>query len=110
MKLMTAAELGSTGVEEMSAFQRLSAGNGTKPPRLAPWPSDRELQLEVCGGGGGGGRLPMVVAPQPTSESARNATLKLSILRMFAGVPGAMYSTVSLQDGSVRSYWTEGQK
>src|SRR6266436_4806166 len=44
MKLMTAAELGSTGVEEISAFQRLSAGNGTKPPRLAPWPGDREYQ------------------------------------------------------------------
>lgn len=87
MKLMTAAELGSTGVEEISVFQRLSAGNGTKPPRLAPWPSDRELQLEVCGEGGGGGRLPIVAAPQPASERAKNAMLKLSILRVFAGIP-----------------------
>ncbi|HEX7697387.1 MAG TPA: hypothetical protein VF394_08320, partial [Candidatus Acidoferrum sp.] len=62
-------------------------GNGTKPPRLAPWPGDRELQLEACGGGGGGGRLPMVVAPQPATESTRNTTPKLSILRMFAGMP-----------------------
>lgn len=48
MKLIIAPELASTGEEEMSVFQRLSAGNGTKPPRLAPWPSAMLLQLEAC--------------------------------------------------------------
>src|SRR5437763_17070460 len=49
MKLMIAVELGSTAADEMPSFQRLSGGNGTKPPRLAPWPSDMVLQLEACG-------------------------------------------------------------
>src|SRR5215469_2926854 len=48
MKLMICAELGSTGAFEMSLFHRLSDGNGTKPPRLAPWPVDICEQLEVC--------------------------------------------------------------
>jgi hypothetical protein len=38
MKLIIALEFESTGEAEMSLFQRLSAGNGTKPLRLAPWP------------------------------------------------------------------------
>src|ERR1700741_1114983 len=44
---MKPAELGSTGAEEMSLFQRLSVGNGTKPPRLALGPVDICEQLEV---------------------------------------------------------------
>src|SRR5208283_2610759 len=32
----------------MSLFQRLSEGNGRKPLRLAPWPTDIWEQLEVC--------------------------------------------------------------
>src|SRR5690349_10471796 len=38
MKLIMALEFESTGAAETSLFQRLSAGNGTKPLRLAPWP------------------------------------------------------------------------
>src|SRR5579863_9303230 len=38
MKLMMLAELGSTGAAEMSVFQRLVLGNGTKPLRLDNWP------------------------------------------------------------------------
>src|ERR1700730_15704827 len=38
MKLMIAAEFGSTGTTETFWFQALSAGNGTKPFRLAPCP------------------------------------------------------------------------
>jgi len=49
MKLMIAMELGSTAAAEMSVFQRLFAGKGTKPPRLAPCPIDMLLQLEPCG-------------------------------------------------------------
>ena len=48
MKLRMLAELGSTGEEEMSLFQRLSEGNGRKPLRLAPCPVDMPEQLEVC--------------------------------------------------------------
>ena len=46
--MMIAAELGSMGEEEISLFQRLSAGNGRKPLRLARCPEDIWLQLEVC--------------------------------------------------------------
>src|SRR5215831_19150406 len=45
---MCAVEAESTGAEEMSLFQRLSEGNGRKPLRLAPWPTDICEQLEVC--------------------------------------------------------------
>jgi hypothetical protein len=38
MKVIIALEFESTGEAEISLFQRLSAGNGTKPLRLAPWP------------------------------------------------------------------------
>src|ERR1700730_13799097 len=48
MKLMIAFELASTGAEEMSLFQRLSAGKDRKPPRLAPCPRESVLQLEAC--------------------------------------------------------------
>jgi hypothetical protein len=53
MKLMIAAELESTGEVEMSLFQRLSAGNGTNPFRVALWPRLIPLQL-------GGGFPPLV--------------------------------------------------
>src|SRR5579863_9531783 len=43
MKLMIASELGSTGEPEMSWFQALLAGKGTKPLRLAPWPVEIPL-------------------------------------------------------------------
>src|SRR5579862_4380379 len=52
-KLMIAAEFESTGAEEISLFQRLSAGNGTNPFRLALWPRLIPLQL-------GGGFPPIV--------------------------------------------------
>jgi len=45
MKLMIAAEFGSAGDEDMSLFQRLSAGNGRNPFRLALWPRLIPLQL-----------------------------------------------------------------
>ena len=44
---MKAAEFGSTGADEISLFQRLSEGKGTKPPRLPPWPVDICEQLDV---------------------------------------------------------------
>jgi hypothetical protein len=53
MKLMVAAEFGSTGAEEMSLFHRLSAGNGTNPFRLELCPRLIPLQL-------GGGFPPLV--------------------------------------------------
>lgn len=46
--MMMFAELESTGADEISLFQRLSEGNGRKPLRLAPWPTDICEQLEVC--------------------------------------------------------------
>src|SRR5580692_10812705 len=48
MKLMIAAEFGSTGADEISWFHRLSDLNGTNPFRLALWPRLMPLQL---GGG-----------------------------------------------------------
>ena len=53
MKLMIAAELGSTAAVEMSWFHRLPDGNGTTPFRLAPCPVLIALQLEGVPGGGG---------------------------------------------------------
>src|SRR5215471_21586754 len=44
MKLMIAPELESTGEAEISLFQRLSLGKGTKPFRFAPWPRPITLQ------------------------------------------------------------------
>src|SRR3954470_23220080 len=52
---MIVLELGSTGAEEMSVFQRLLPAKGTKPPRLAPCPVDITLQA----------RLPLPVPPPP---------------------------------------------
>jgi hypothetical protein len=53
MKLTMAAEFASTAAEEISLFQRLSAGKGTNPFRLALWPRLIPLQL-------GGGVPPLV--------------------------------------------------
>lgn len=52
MKLMIAAEFGSTGAFEISVFHRLSDGNGTNPFKLASWPG--VIALHAGGGGGGG--------------------------------------------------------
>lgn len=52
MKLMIAAEFGSTGAFEMSVFHKSSDGNGTKPFRLAFCPGVITLQA------GGGGEFP----------------------------------------------------
>jgi hypothetical protein len=38
MKLIMAAEFGSTGEAEISLFQRLELTKGRKLLRLAPWP------------------------------------------------------------------------
>src|SRR5438094_5751674 len=48
IKLMMLSELGSTGAVEMSVFHRLELGNGTKPFRLAPWPTLIPLQVPLC--------------------------------------------------------------
>ncbi len=48
-------ELGSTDAEAMLVFQRLDAGNGTKPLRLAPLPVLMPEHCDWVGGGGGGG-------------------------------------------------------
>src|SRR5437660_11682107 len=48
MKLMMLSELGSTGAVETSVFHRLELGNGTKPFRLAPWPTLIPLQVPLC--------------------------------------------------------------
>ena len=47
MKLMIAVEFGSTGAEEISVFQALSAGNGTKPLRLPPCPVVKALHAAL---------------------------------------------------------------
>src|SRR5208283_1570315 len=39
--------MGSTGALEISVFQRLSAGKGTKPFRLAPWPKLKPLHVPL---------------------------------------------------------------
>jgi hypothetical protein len=48
MKLMIAAELGSTGELEMSVFHRFAEVNGRNPFRLAPTPVPIALQASVC--------------------------------------------------------------
>ena len=53
IKLIMAAEFGSTVAAEISLFHRLSAGNGRNPLRLALWPRLIPLQL-------GGGFPPVV--------------------------------------------------
>src|ERR1700722_2376457 len=55
MKLISAAEFGSTGADEISVFHKLLAGNGTNPPRLPSWPGCMTLHVE-----GGGGGLPLL--------------------------------------------------
>src|ERR1700722_6417711 len=52
---MIAAEFGSTAALATFRFQPLSAGKGTKPFRLPPWPRLIALQADGPGGGGGGG-------------------------------------------------------
>src|ERR1700733_6813171 len=49
MKLISAAEFGSTGADEMSLFQGLSAGNGMNPPKLPSCPGC--IALHASGGG-----------------------------------------------------------
>src|ERR1700734_3992499 len=55
MKLISAAEFGSTAADEISVFHRLLAGNGTNPPRLPSWAGCMALHVE-----GGGGGLPLL--------------------------------------------------
>ena len=81
MKLMSAAEFGSTAAPEMSLFHRLSAGNGRKPPRLPPCPGC--ITLHARGGGGGGGGLP------PPDE----VTCRVSELDALP--PGSGFTTVT---------------
>ena len=54
MKLMIAAEFGSTVAFAIFRFHKLSAGKGRNPFRLPPWPRLNPLQALVGGGGGGG--------------------------------------------------------
>src|SRR5205807_3835305 len=42
------AELGSTGAADMSVFHKFELGKGTKPFRLAPWPTLIPLQVPLC--------------------------------------------------------------
>jgi hypothetical protein len=44
---MMVLELGSTGADEMSVFQRLLLEKGTKPFRLAVWPTDMTLHARL---------------------------------------------------------------
>jgi hypothetical protein len=71
MKLMMAAELGSTAEAEMSWFQALSAEKERKPFRLAPWPRLIELQvLELPA------PPPPVPPPPPLPCCSRSARLR----------------------------------
>lgn len=56
MKLIIAAEFGSTAALAIFVFHALSAGKGRKPFRLPPWPV--LIALHALGGGGGGGLPP----------------------------------------------------
>src|SRR5450755_5191042 len=56
MKLMIAAEFGSTVAFAIFKFHKLSAGKGRNPLRLPPCP--RVKPLQALGGGGGGGFPP----------------------------------------------------
>src|SRR5580700_11955931 len=52
MKLMIAAEFGSTVAFAIFKFHKLSAGKGRNPLRLPPCP--KLIALQALGGGGGG--------------------------------------------------------
>src|SRR4029453_2222615 len=45
---MMLSEFGSTGIEEMSVFQALSAGNGMNPFRAAPGPVSIPAHMPFC--------------------------------------------------------------
>src|SRR5713101_2736241 len=45
MKVMIFGEFASTGALEISVFHKLLDGKGTKPLRLAPWPTLIPLQV-----------------------------------------------------------------
>src|SRR5207249_5109317 len=45
---MILSEFGSTGIEEMSVFQALSAGNGMNPFRSAPGPVSMPAHVPLC--------------------------------------------------------------
>ena len=80
MKLMMAVEFGSTGAAEMSAFHRLSAGNGTKPFRLALCPRLIALQL--------GGGLPVLLLDVTCRFCALEVALPgLGLVTVTANVP-----------------------
>src|SRR5580704_9817256 len=69
MKLMIAAEFGSTVALATFWFHKLSAGKGRKPFRLAPCPTLTPLHAS----GGGGGGLP----PEEVTVTLKGADMLL---------------------------------
>lgn len=88
MKLMIAAEFGSTGAEEMSLFQRLSGGNGTNPFRLALGPRLISLQL--------GGGFPPLVAVTCKIWDAEVALPGLGFITATENVPAEVSLPVAV--------------
>ena len=79
MALMMAAEFASMGAEEMSRFHALSLGKGTKPFRLAPWPTASALHaLLLAGAVEAGPAVPFPELPLPP-------LLLLPVLESVAG-------------------------
>src|SRR5271165_3654419 len=69
MKLMYASEFGSTGALAIFWFQRLSAGNGTNPFRLAPMPRAMPLQ-PLCAD---------TVAPKQRKASKQERNVRIDV-------------------------------
>ena len=79
--VMMVLELGSTGADEISVFQRLLLVKGTNPFRLAVCPTDIPLQARL---------LPPVPPPVPSAAGAtadRSSTVTAAGVRRSVEIP-----------------------
>ena len=81
------------------------------PARIFSVAGDTITVIEGGGGGGGGGFVPRVVAEQPAAKSTTRMLPSCSNLHIAEDThlePGK--PVCSLGAGTVRGYWTKGQK
>src|SRR5271157_1830791 len=110
MKVMMAAELGSTADVEMSWFHALPAGKGRKPFRLAPWPRLMLLQaLELLPPLPGPVPPLLALEPPPTLQPAINSkrsrmNVNTIFVRMGATIVAQRQSRETGQWNSLAQY------
>src|ERR1700721_2108320 len=95
IKVMIAAEFGSTAAPEIFVFQRLSAGKGRKPFKLPPWPVLIPLQALGGGGGGGGGGFPPDEAVTVTLTAPDTLLPGLGLVTLTAYIPAVASDPVA---------------